>query len=88
MNFKKYHKLHITYSLYRMPAIEALILFLFGIALPTWEVGSDIALAHSFFSKKPCTWEDYVGDHKNDVDGNLISKSRFNFNLSNLSRRL
>ena len=39
----------------------------FGIALPTSDVGSDITLSHSFFSKKPCgiisDWK-FVGDWK------------------------
>ena len=50
-----------------MPIVEALVLVVFGIALPTSDVGSDITLSHSFFSKKPCgiisDWK-FVGDWK------------------------
>ena len=71
-----------------MPIAEALVLVVFGIALPTWDVGSDIALSHSFFSKKPCNitlqggWEYYVREHLNGIEppfdnatGKLISIS-------------
>ena len=53
-----------------MPIVEALVLILFGIVLPTWDVGSDIALSHSFLSTKPCflPWEEYVRDYKNGVE--------------------
>ena len=71
-----------------MPIVEALVLVVFGIALPTWDVGSDIALSHSLFSKKPCNitrqggWEYYVREHLNGIEppfdnatGKLISIS-------------
>ena len=45
-----------------MPIVEAIVLLIFGIILPSWDVGSDIAFSHSFLSTKPCnfTWVDYV----------------------------
>ena len=40
---------------------------MFGIVLPTWDVGSDIALSYSYFCTKVCTWDDYIWDYKNGV---------------------
>ena len=51
-----------------MPKVEALVLILFGIVLPTLDVGSDIAFSHSFLSRKLCTWEDYVRDYKDGIE--------------------
>ena len=48
-----------------MSIIDALVLFVFGFVLPTWDVCSDIALANSFFIKKPCGWENYILDYMN-----------------------
>ena len=67
-----------------MPIVEALVLVVFGIALPTWDVGSDIALSHSLFSKKPCNitrqggWEYYVREYHNGIEppiDNVTGKS-------------
>ena len=43
-----------------MQIVEAIVLLAFGIALPTWDVGSDIALSYSFIVQKCTTWEEYV----------------------------
>ena len=51
-----------------MSIVEALVLLVFGIVLPTLDVGSDIALSRSFLIQKCPTWEDYVKDHKNGVE--------------------
>ena len=51
-----------------MSIIDALLLVVFGIVLPIWDVGSDIALAQTFFSKKPCTWENYIIHYNNIID--------------------
>ena len=51
-----------------MPKVEALVLILFGIVLPTWDVGSDIAFSRSFLIQKCPTWEDYVRDYKDGVE--------------------
>ena len=51
-----------------MPKVEALVLILFGIVLPTLDVGSDIKLSHSFLIQKCSTWEDYVRDYKDGVE--------------------
>ena len=53
-----------------MPIVEAIVLLIFGIVLPSWDVGSDIALSHSFLSTEPCnlTWEEYVRDYKDGVE--------------------
>ena len=53
-----------------MQIVEALVLFVFGILLPTWDVGSDVALSHSFITTKICelTWREYVRDYRNGVE--------------------
>ena len=49
--------------------VEALVLFAIGIALPTWDVGSDITLSYSFLVERNCTtWEDYVRDYKDGIE--------------------
>ena len=53
-----------------MPIVEAIVLLIFGIVLPTLDVGSDIKLSHSFLSTKVCnlTWEEYVRDYKDGIE--------------------
>ena len=51
-----------------MPIVEAVVLILFGIVLPTWDVGSDIALSHSFLSRKLCNWEEYIIGYKDGIE--------------------
>ena len=51
-----------------MSIVEALILVLFGIALPTWDVGSDINFSRSFLMQKCYSWADYVRDYKNGLE--------------------
>ena len=53
-----------------MPIIEALVLTVFGLVLPSLDTGSDVAfsISHSFFAKKCPIWEDYVRDQKNGVE--------------------
>ena len=52
----------------RMSIVEAIVAIIFGMVLPTWDVYSDIALSHSFISRKVCTWEDYVREYKDGVE--------------------
>ena len=54
-----------------MPIVEAFVLLIFGIILPTWDIGSDITLSHSFLSTKPpCnfTWEYYIREYRKGVE--------------------
>ena len=70
-----------------MPIVEALVLILFGIVLPSWDVGSDIAFSHSFLSTKPCnfTWEYYIRDYKDGIEPPVNQTiGEFILNLFNL----
>ena len=53
-----------------MPIVEALVLFAFGVVLPTWDVGSDITLSRSFLSAKECnfTWEYHIREYRNGAE--------------------
>ena len=53
-----------------MSKAEAVILLLFGIILPSWDVASDLLLSFSFISSKPCsmTWNDYIRDYKSGIE--------------------
>ena len=69
-----------------MTIIEALVLVLFGIVLPTWDVGSDIALSYSFISTKQCdlTWEEYVREYRNGIEPLVVQNiGRFIFSVFN-----
>ena len=76
--FKSIFKLSRKHNFWnRMPIVEALVLFVFGVILPTWDVGSDIALSHSFFVQKCPLWDDQK--RYNDVPtGNGKSFNLFN----------
>ena len=69
-----------------MTIVEALVLVLFGIVLPTWDVGSDIALSYSFISTKQCdlTWEEYVREYRNGIEPLVVQNiGRFIFSVFN-----
>ena len=51
-----------------MSILEALIMVTLGISLPTWDVGSDIALSYSLIFAKCMTFENYVSEY---YDGSL-----------------
>ena len=61
-----------------MSILEALIMVTLGISLPTWDVGSDIALAYSLIVSKCMSLEDYVKEH------DIVSASPVNHTIGEL----
>ena len=63
----------------KMPFMEAIVLFMFGIILPTWDVWSDVSLSYKMMVTKICSWDDYVENFFNGIE------PTYNFEIGNFS---
>ena len=62
----------------KMPFMEAIVLSMFGIILPTWDVWSDVSLSYKMMVPKICSWDDYVENYFNGIEPS------YNFEIGNL----
>ena len=63
----------------KMPLMEAIVLSMFGIILPTWDVWSDVSLSYKMMVTKICSWDDYVENFFNGIE------PTYNFEIGNFS---
>ena len=63
----------------KMPFMEAMVLSMFGIILPTWDVWSDVSLSYKMMVPKICSWDDYVENYFNGIEPS------YNFEIGNFS---